>query len=417
MSPAPLSPEIRADLGRFLDTLAASSAIGPGRAGGLSRLTLSEADKEMRDLFVGWCREAGLEVTVDAMGSIFGRRAGTEDLPPILIGSHLDTQENGGRFDGIVGVLAGLEVVRRLNDLGIATRRPIVVVNWTNEEGARFSPPMVASGCFVGAYDVAWAHGLKDAEGVSFGEALSAIGYLGEVPPGGYEVDGYFELHIEQGDVLDRSGHEVGVVTHAYASHGMIAEFYGETAHTGPWPMVKRKNALVAGARWLAAVDDIGWDQAGTNGKATAARLVASPNKAGLLSDWAQGVCDVRHENPETAAVMRLQMERAAAQAAIKAGCEWKVIDQWAWGGDIFDAGMVDEVRQAVATLGAHARDLPSQAGHDAYFLARKVPTAMIFTPCKDGITHHNDELATPEMLEPGLNVLLHAVVGRANRA
>ena len=415
--PPALSPEIRADLGRFLDTLAASSKIGTGREGGMNRLTLSAADKEMRDLFVTWCQEAGLEVTVDAMGSIFGRRAGTEDhLPPLLIGSHLDTQENGGRFDGIVGVLGGLEVVRRLNDLGIQTRRPIVIVNWTNEEGARFSPPMVASGCFVGDYDVAWAHGLKDGDGVSFGEALEAIGYKGAAPVGGYEIDGYFELHIEQGDVLDRTGHEVGVVTHAYASHGMIAEFYGETAHTGPWPMVKRKNALVAAARWLTAVDDIGWEQAGTNGKATAARLVASPNKAGLLSDWAQGVCDVRHENPETANVMRLQMERAVAHAAIKAGCEWKILDQWAWGGDIFEPSMVGEVRKAVAVLGYNALDLPSQAGHDAYFLARHFPTTMIFTPCKDGITHNNNELATPEMLEPGLNVLLHAVVSRANR-
>jgi len=411
-----LPSEIRADLGRFLATLDASSSIGKGREGGLCRLTLTEADREMRDLFVQWCREAGLDVTIDGIGSIFARRAGTEDLPPILVGSHLDTQENGGRFDGIVGVLGALEVVRRLNDLGIATRRPIEIVNWTNEEGARFSPPMIASGCFVGDYKLDWALGLKDAEGVTLGEALETIGYRGKATVGEREVDSYFELHIEQGDVLDRTGHDVGIVTHAYASHGILVEYRGETAHTGPWPMARRKNALVAGARLLVAVDDLGWEYAATGGKATAARLSASPNKAGLLSDWAEAVCDVRHEDPQVADLMRVRMLRAVAEAGIRAGCEHRVLDQWSWGGDIFDRDMVEHVRAAVEKLGVSGLELPSQAGHDAYFLARHVPTAMIFTPCKDGITHNNQELATPQMLEPGLNVLLHAVTARADR-
>ena len=411
-----LSAEIHADLGRFLATLDASSSIGKGREGGLCRLTLSESDREMRDLFVRWCREAGLDVTIDGIGSIFARRAGTEDLPPVLMGSHLDTQENGGRFDGIVGVLGALEVVRRLNDLGIATRRPIEIVNWTNEEGARFSPPMIASGCFVGDYELDWALGLKDAEGVTMGDALDAIGYRGQAPVGGRKVDSYFELHIEQGDVLDRTGHEVGIVTHAYSSHGIRVEYRGETAHTGPWPMVRRKNALVAGARLLVAVDDLGWEHTATGGKATAARLAAWPNKAGLLSDWAEAVCDVRHEDPQVAELMRVRMLRAVAEAGIRAGCDHRVLDQWDWGGDIFDATMVEHVRTAVRKLGVSGLELPSQAGHDAYFLARHVPTAMIFTPCKDGITHNNNELATPEMLEPGLNILLHAVTARADR-
>ncbi|WP_292962977.1 Zn-dependent hydrolase [Novosphingobium sp. UBA1939] len=411
-----LSPDIRAHLDRFLETLDASAAIGPGREGGLSRLTLTESDRRMRDRFVEWCREAGLSVTIDCMGSIFARREGTEDLPPVLVGSHLDTQENGGRFDGIVGVLGALEVVRRLNDLGIATRRPIEIVNWTNEEGARFSPPMVASGCFVGDYALDWALGLKDADGVTIGQALDAIGYRGAAPVGGREIDGYFELHIEQGDVLDRTGHDVGIVTHGYVSHGILVEYRGETAHTGPWPMAKRKNALVAGARLLVAVDDLGWEHTATGGKATAARLSASPNKAGLLSDWAEAVCDVRHDDPEVAELMRVRMLRAVAEAGIRSGCEYRVLDQWSWGGDIFDKTMVDHVSEAAATLGFNGLKLPSQAGHDAYFLAKQVPTAMIFTPCKDGITHNNNELATPDMLAPGLNVLLHAVTARADR-
>lgn len=411
-----LANDTRINLERFLTTLDASSAIGKGREGGLMRLTLTDSDRQMRDLFVNWCREAGLSVKIDGIGNIFARRQGTEDLPPVLMGSHLDTQENGGRFDGIVGVLGALEVVRRLNDLGITTRRPLEIVNWTNEEGARFSPPMVASGCFVGDYALDWALGLKDAAGVTIGQALDATGYRGDAPVGGRDIDGYFELHIEQGDVLDRTGNEVGIVTHGYSSHGILVEYRGETAHTGPWPMVKRKNALVAAARLLVAVDDIGWDHAATGGKGTAARLSASPNKAGLLSDWAEAVCDVRHEDAEVANLMRVRMLRAAADAGVRANCGFSVLDEWNWGGDIFDAGMVGTVRDAANMLQYRGIELPSQAGHDAYFLARHFPTAMIFTPCKDGITHNNNEMATPEMLAPGLNVLLHAVTARADR-
>lgn len=266
----------RMNVDRFWSTIDKSGTIGVGREGGLSRLALSDADKTMRDLFVGWCKEAGLTVTVDAAGSIFGRRAGRDnDLEPILIGSHLDTQANGGRFDGIAGVLAGLELVRTLNDIGHVTHRPIEVVNWTNEEGARFSPPMVASGCFAGAYSLDFVHGRPADDGPTFGEELQRIGYLSEAPVGGRAIDSYFELHIEQGPVLDAEKVEVGVVTHGYASRGILAEFRGETAHTGPTAMDKRHNALLAAARLLVSVDDIGWDHAATGGKATAARLVA----------------------------------------------------------------------------------------------------------------------------------------------
>ncbi len=412
----PLSPEIRADLGRFLSTVEASSGIGQGRPDGLSRLTLSDSDREIRDLFVRWCTEAGLQVSVDGMGSIFARREGSEDLPPVLVGSHLDTQVNGGRFDGVIGVFGALELVRRLNDLGITTRRPIEIVNWTNEEGARYSPPMVASGCFVGAHPVEWAHGLRDEDGVSIGEALDAIGYRGAAPVGGREIDSYYELHIEQADQLDRTGHQVGIVTHGYRSHGIRVEFRGETGHTGPLPMERRRNALMAGARLLVAVDDIGWEHAATGGKATGARLTASPNKAGILSDLAEAVCDVRHERPEIADAMRDRMLQAIQAACERTGCEATILDTWSWGGDIFDRELIATVREAAAALGYRAAELPSQAGHDAYFLAQRFPATMIFTPCKDGITHNNHELATPAMIEPGLNVLLHAVVARADR-
>ncbi|MEE4238888.1 MAG: hydantoinase/carbamoylase family amidase [Anderseniella sp.] len=290
------------NLDRFNTTLNASSEIGPGRPGGLSRLTLSNADRDMRDLFVRWCEEANLTVTIDTCGNIFARHAGTDpDLPPVLIGSHLDTQINGGRFDGIAGVLAGLEVARTLNDLEHTTRRPIEIVNWTNEEGARFSPPMVASGCFIGAHNVDWVHALSDDDGLTFGDELARIGYRGDILCAPRPIDAYFELHIEQGPILDAEGREMGVVTGGYPSYGMRVSFSGRTAHTGPTPMDQRQNALAAGARWLTMTDDIGWAYAAQDGKATAARLVAAPNKAGILSDWAEAVCDVRHPDPATA--------------------------------------------------------------------------------------------------------------------
>lgn len=412
-----LPRDARVDMDRFMATIERSAAIGPGREGGLARLALTDADRAMRDQFVAWCREAGLAVSVDAVGNIFARRAGREDhLPPVLMGSHLDTQANGGRFDGIAGVLGALEVVRTLDDLGHVTRRPLEIVSWTNEEGARFSPPMTASGCFAGAYTVDWVHARPADDGPAFGEELRRIGYLGETPVGGRELDAYLELHIEQGPVLDAEKVQVGIVSHAYSSHGFLVAFHGETAHTGPWPMERRRNALVAASRLLVAVDDLGWELAPSGGKATAARLVAWPNKAGILSERAEAVCDVRHDDPATAAVMAERVRRAVGEAAARAGCTAEILDEWHWGGRIFDSAMVDGLRELAGELGYSHRDLPSQAGHDAYFLARVCPTAMIFTPCRDGITHNHRELATSEDLAPGLNLLLHGAVARADR-
>ncbi|MGI6245808.1 MAG: Zn-dependent hydrolase [Pseudochelatococcus sp.] len=412
-----ISAETRVDLTRFWTTIERSAQIGIGRPGGLSRLTLGDADRDMRDQFVAWCREAGLSVTVDTMGNIFGRRAGRDDsLPPILIGSHLDTQINGGRFDGIVGVLAGLEVVRTLNDAGHTTRRPIVVVDWTNEEGARFSPPMVASGCFVGRYAPDWCHDLVADDGARFGDELERIGYKGDVACEAGAIDAYFELHIEQGPILDAEGKQVGLVTGGYPSYGMRVRFDGETAHTGPTPMDLRRNALVAGARFLTAVDDIGWECAALDGKATGSRLAAWPNKPGILSERAECVADVRHPDPVAARVMAERVRRAAQEAAARAGCTVTMEDEWFWGGDIFDAGLIALIRDEAVRQGYDWRDIRSQAGHDAYHLAMHCPSAMIFTPCKGGITHNNRESCDIEDFRADLNMLLHAAVRRADR-
>jgi N-carbamoyl-L-amino-acid hydrolase len=409
--------DLTIDAHRLWKTVERSAEIGVGRPGGLARLTLTDADRQMRDEFCAWCKEAGLTVTIDAVGSIFARRAGREnDLPPVVMGSHLDTQFNGGRFDGIVGVLAALEVMRTLNDKQIETRRPIEIAMWTNEEGARFSPPMVASAAFAGVHSVEWVHARRADDGGVFGEELKRIGYLGDAPVGGRPLDCYFELHIEQGPELDARGIRVGVVTGGYAVHGCIVDIAGETAHTGPWPMEKRKNALVGGAMLAVAINDIGWRYADTGGKATAARLVASPNKPGILSDSAQFTGDVRHVDPKIAAKMRDEFMEAVEDASKRSHCEMRVVEEWGWEVDVFDHDMVSLVRDTAKQLGIPSFDLPSQAGHDSYHIATIAPTAMIFTPCKDGITHNNHEFTTMDETAPGVNVLLHAALARANR-
>jgi len=413
----PVQTALDVNAARYWQTVERSAEIGLGRPGGLARVALSDADRAMRDLFAAWCREAGCTVTVDQVGNMFARRAGRlASAAPVVVGSHLDTQVNGGRYDGIVGVLAGLEIVRSLNDRGIETERPIEVVNWTNEEGARFSPPMIASGAFAGAYALDWVLERRDDDGKRFGDELARIGYAGEAPVGRRALDAYFELHIEQGPLLDQAGVDVGVVTHGYTAHGFIVEVAGETAHTGPWPMDKRKNALVGASMLAVAVNDIGWKYHPSGGKGTAARIVAWPNKPGILSDWAQFTGDVRHEDPRTAQTMLDEFHAAMDACAQRANVEMKLSDAWTWNADLFDKACITLLRDTAASLGLPSMDLASQAGHDAYFVARVAPTAMVFTPCRDGITHNNHEHATLQRTLPGVNVLANAVVARANR-
>jgi beta-ureidopropionase / N-carbamoyl-L-amino-acid hydrolase len=415
--PMTFASDIRANLERFWSTIEHSAEIGVGRPGGLSRLALSDADREMRDLFVGWCKEAGLSVEVDELGSIFARRDGIQnDLPPVFIGSHLDTQANGGRFDGIVGVMAGLEIVRHLNEIGHITKRPITIVNWTSEEGARFAPVAVASGAFVGHYDVEWVKNLTDEDGLRFADELERIGYLGKRPARGGPVDAYFELHIEQGSVLDAEKRQVGIVHNAYSSHRMQARFDGETGHPGPTSMDKRRNALIAGARWLVAVDDIGWEFAATDGKASGSRLTAWPNMSGILSEVAHASADVRHPDPATLHIMAEKMRRALFASAALAGCTATIEHESSWGGALFDQGLVECIRNRATEMGYSWRLIASQAAHDAYYMASHCPSAMIFTPCKNGISHHNTESCEPEELRPGLDLLMQVAVNHADR-
>jgi len=405
------------DARRFWSTVTRSGEIGPGKAGGLRRLALTDADKAMRDLFATWCSEAGCAVSVDRVGNIFARRPGADDhLPPVVIGSHLDTQVAGGKYDGIVGVLGGLEILRTLDDRGVRTKRPLELVCWTNEEGARFTPPMVASGAFSGVFAVDWVLALRDDDGKVFGDELARIGYAGKAAVGGRAIDAYFELHIEQGPILEREAVPVGIVVGGYATRGMHVDVHGETAHSGPTPMDRRRNALVGAAMLAVAVNEIGWKYHPTEGKATVARLVAWPNKAGILSEYAQLTCDVRHAERAVAEQMLAEVTAAIPECARRAGVEMRIAGEWQFGAERFDPGCIRLVREAAGRLGVAHRDILSQAGHDAYYISRVAPTALIFTPCRDGISHNEAEHAEMDATVPGVNVLLHAALARADR-
>jgi beta-ureidopropionase / N-carbamoyl-L-amino-acid hydrolase len=402
---------------RLWASIEASAAIGRGPRGGLRRLALSSDDKRVRDLFAQWAAEGKFASSVDRLGNMFVRREGTDPgLAPVLVGSHLDTQAAGGRFDGILGVLAGLEVLRTLEDRGVATRRAIEVVNWTNEEGARFHPPMLASLVFAGQQSVEWARARTDKDGFSLGDELERIGYAGDAPVGGRAIDAYFELHIEQGPRLDAAGIPIGIVTGGFPTRGMRIDIAGETAHVGPTPMERRHNALVGAAHVAVAIDDIGWRYAAGEGKTTAARLDLWPNLPGIISERASLFCDMRH--PDAAMLERMvgEVDTALPDCARRSRCQIEIAERWGFGGLAFDAELIGLVRAAAAQLGLRTMDLRSEAGHDAYNMATVCPSAMIFARCTDGISHNEAEDMTRENATLATNVLLRAVVARADR-
>ena len=408
---------IAIDGARFWSTIEASAEIGKGPRGGLARLTLSPADGEVRDLFAGWCTDAGYALNVDKLGNMFARRRGTHDnLPPVVIGSHLDTQAAGGRFDGILGVLAGLEILRALDDQGIETRRPIEVVNWTNEEGGRFPPPMLCSGVFAGAHELDWALARTDENGTTVAEALDAIGYAGDAPVGGRDLDSYFEIHIEQGPALYEAGLKLGLVTGTYLGRGMRIEVEGVNAHSGPTPMTRRRNALVGAAAVALEVDRIGLKYADRDAKSTVARLEASPNIPGIISDRATLFVDFRAPDPALTDAMEREIRDALPGCAERSRTDVAVGDAWTFGTPVFDAELQDLVRRTAADQGVDLMELRSQAGHDAYHIAHVAPTVLLFTPCDDGISHNEAENTRLEDQLPGVQVLAEAVVAWANR-
>ena len=412
-----MSSNLAVDGDRLWATIMASAEIGRGPGGGLRRLALTSEDGEVRDLLARWAREDGFALRTDRLGNMFIASAGREPgLAPVLIGSHLDTQAAAGRFDGILGVMAGLEVLRTLKAAGIRTRRSIEVVNWTNEEGARFYPPMLASQVFAGRQTIEWALAREDRQGVRLGDALATIGHAGDAPVGGREIDAYFELHIEQGPRLDRAKVPIGVVTGGFPTAGMRIRVAGETAHVGPTPMDLRRNALVGAAHVAVAIDEIGWRYSAAEAKTTAARLDLWPNLPGIISERADLFCDMRHPAAEGLQRMLAEVETALPDCARRGRCSIEIAERWGFGGIAFDAGLIGLVRDAAARRGLATMDLRSEAGHDAYNMASICPAAMIFTPCIGGISHNEAEDMTFPDAVAGANVLLDAAIARADR-
>ncbi|PLK72533.1 Zn-dependent hydrolase [Rhizobium sp. TH135] len=405
---------LRVNGDRLWDMLMDMAKIGPGVAGGNNRQTLTDEDAEGRRLFQRWCEDAGLTMGVDTMGNMFMTRAGTDpDALPVYIGSHLDTQPTGGKYDGVLGVLAGLEVVRSMNDLNIKTKHPIVVTNWTNEEGARFAPAMLASGVFAGILTQDYAYGRKDMDGKTFGDELKRIGWVGDEKVGARKMHAYFEYHIEQGPILEAEEKQIGVVTHCQGLWWLEFTLTGREAHTGSTPMNLRVNAGLAMARIMEMVQEVAMsEQPGAVGGVGQVKF--SPNSRNVLPGTVVFTVDIR--TPEQAKLdrMRATIEAKAAEicSALGVGCAVEAVGHF--DPVTFDEKLVASVRKAAEDLGYSHMNIISGAGHDACWAAKVAPATMIMCPCVGGLSHNEAEEISKEWASAGCDVLLRAVLETA---
>ena len=399
---------------RLWDSLMEVAKIGATEKGGSRRLALTDLDRQARDLFVEWCREAGCVVSVDGMGNVFARREGSDpSLAPVLVGSHLDTQPNGGKFDGVFGVLAGLEAVRSLNDHGIETKRAVEIVDWTNEEGSRFAPAMLSSGVFAGAFDLEYGQSRADSDGVTIAEALAEIGYAGDAAVGGRPVAAYVEAHIEQGPILEGEQKTIGVVQGAQAQRWYEVTLTGQDAHAGTTPMERRHDALLAAANIITEVNRIGLSV--DDGRATVGMMEVGPNSRNTIPGSCFFTVDMRHPDEDVLVGMGTTLREFAAGIANAHGVEIDLREIWHSPLVAFDRRCVDAVEAGAAAAGYPYMEISSGAGHDACYISRVAPTAMIFVPCADGISHNELESATPEDLAAGAEVLTRALIELAN--
>jgi N-carbamoyl-L-amino-acid hydrolase len=405
--------DLRINASRLWQSLMDLASIGATALGGVRRITLTDLDRQGRDRVVEWFKAAGLDVRVDPIGNIFGRRAGRDpSRPPVVAGSHIDTQPSGGKFDGAYGVLAGLEVVRTLNDHGVRTDAPIEVAAWTNEEGSRFTPVMMGSGAFAGAFSLEHALSRTDIEGKSVGDELKRIGYAGTAALG-TPVGAYFEAHIEQGPILEETRNTIGIVTGALGQRWFDVTVTGMNAHAGPTPMNLRRDALLAASRLVGDVNRIALDEA-PHGRGTVGFMQVLPNSRNVVPGEVKFSVDFRH--PDDAGLRKMERELRAASRRVEGECSVavKVEEVVYFPPCRFDAACVAAVREGAHKGGYPSMEIVSGAGHDAVYLAGVAPTAMIFVPCKDGLSHNELEDAKAEHLAAGCNVLLHAMVSRA---
>ena len=402
---------------RLWDSLMEMAKIGATEKGGVCRLALTDLCKQSRDLFIQWCEEAGCTIKVDKMGNIFARRPGRDnDLAPVVTGSHLDSQPTGGRFDGVYGVLSGLEVLRSMNDLGIETERPFEVVVWTNEEGSRFAPAMVASGVFAGIFDLDYGLSRADSDGKTMGEELARIGYDGPEEVGGRDIHAYFEAHIEQGPILEDEEISIGVVTDAQGQRWYELTLTGVESHAGPTPMRIRKDALLGAARIVDAVNRIGLDNAPV-ACATVGMLEVYPNSRNVIPGRVWITIDFRHPDDDVLAAMDAAMRETVGAICDDIGLELEIEQIFYYAPVRFEESCVNAVRQGAQACDYSMREIVSGAGHDACYMANVAPSAMIFIPCVDGISHNEVEDAKPEWVTAGCDVLLHAVLERVGEA
>ncbi len=405
---------LKVNADRLWDSLMDMAKIGPGIAGGNNRQTLTDEDAEGRALFQSWCEAAGMSMGVDTMGNMFATRAGEDpEALPVYMGSHLDTQPTGGKYDGVLGVLGGLEVVRSMNDLGIKTKHPIVVTNWTNEEGTRYAPAMLASGVFTGRHTQDWAYDRVDAEGKTFGDELKRIGWVGDEEVGARKMHAMFELHIEQGPILEAEGKDIGVVTHGQGLRWIECTVTGKESHTGSTPMPMRKNAGRGLARITELVHEIAMKHQ-PNAVGAIGHVDVYPNSRNIIPGKVVFTIDFRSHLQEVIDAMLAEFAEKAPKLCeeIEVGLEWEIVGQF--NPPAFDEACVGAVRTAAERLGYSHMDIVSGAGHDACWINDVAPTAMIMCPCVDGLSHNEAEDISKEWASAGTDVMLHAVLETA---
>ncbi len=409
-----MSAEIRVNGSRLWDSIMAMAQIGPGQQGGSSRLALTDADREGRDLFVDWCREIGCSIVVDDMGNIFARRTGRDPArAPVAAGSHLDTQPHGGRFDGIYGVLAALEVLRTLHENDIETAAPLEAVVWTNEEGSRFAPAMIASGVYAGLFDKEYAWARADSDGKTIGEELRRIGYFGDVACGEHPLGALLEAHIEQGPILEAEQKQIGVVIGGQGQRWYDVTLKGQDSHAGSTPMRGRRDALVAAADLIGRIQALALDLA-PHAVCTVGEMTVLPNSRNTIPGEVRFSVDLRNPDAAVLAEMDVRFRAETESVAAGHGVESEIDEIWDKPPVKFDPACIAAVESAAGELGYRHQQIVSGAGHDACQVCEVVPTSMIFVPCAGGLSHNEAESAEPADLEAGCNVLLQSMLALA---